>query len=139
MTCEPWLSQGQKAEHGHLLTDTSERPGLLVDCLVTTAGIFRDRQSEFQALGRAWDAAVDYVDAHPDEANEIIARSLGGWLEDPAVVADDPERELATTARSNRQYFGTPDQPGQIYETMQYGIDVWSELGELRCELAPPM
>jgi NitT/TauT family transport system substrate-binding protein len=30
VTFEPWLSQARNAEHGHLLSDTSERPGLLV-------------------------------------------------------------------------------------------------------------
>jgi hypothetical protein len=40
-------------------------------------------------------------------------------------------------ADKNRAYFGTPDQPGQIYQTMQYAIDVWSELGVLKVEVAP--
>ena len=31
---EPWLTQGKEAAHGHLLADTSQRPGLVVDCLV---------------------------------------------------------------------------------------------------------
>jgi hypothetical protein len=30
-----------------------------------------------------------------------------------------------------------PDQPGQIYHTAQYAIDVWSSLGELDFELTP--
>ncbi len=62
VTWEPWLSQGRNIEHGHLLTDTSERPGLLVDGLVTRAGIFADRKEEFRAVARAWDAAVGYFD-----------------------------------------------------------------------------
>jgi hypothetical protein len=40
-------------------------------------------------------------------------------------------------ASKNRDYFGTPDQPGPIYQTMQYAIDVWSDLGVLKVEVAP--
>ena len=39
VTFEPWLTQGKEAAHGHLLTDSSEKPGLLVDCLLTTPGV----------------------------------------------------------------------------------------------------
>ena len=92
--------------------------------MVTTSDILRDRQAEFRSFGRAWDAAVDYVGAHPDEANAIIARYLSGSLEDPAVVADSLSGIHFYDGEENRAYFGTPDHPGQIYETMQHIIDV---------------
>ena len=77
VTYEPFLTQAKNAEHGHLLIDDSHHPGLVVDCLMTTAGIFNSRKEEFKALAQAWDAAVKYVAAHPDEANEIMARNMG--------------------------------------------------------------
>jgi NitT/TauT family transport system substrate-binding protein len=40
VTWEPYLSQGRNVAHGHLLTDSSERPGLIGDCLATKASIF---------------------------------------------------------------------------------------------------
>jgi hypothetical protein len=40
-------------------------------------------------------------------------------------------------AAMNREYFGTPDQPGPIYRTMHYAIDIWSDLGMLKVELKP--
>jgi NitT/TauT family transport system substrate-binding protein len=137
VTWEPDLTPAKNADHGHLLTDTSERPGLIVDCIVTTADILHDRQAEFQALGRAWDAAVDYTRARPDEANAIIARYLGGSLEDPAVVGESLRGIHLYDGEENRAYFGTPDHPGQIYETMQRIIDVWSSLGRLKAAIAP--
>ena len=36
-----------------------------------------------------------------------------------------------------RNYFGTPETPGQIYQTMQYAIDIWTEHGLLDFELSP--
>jgi NitT/TauT family transport system substrate-binding protein len=137
VTFEPWLTQAKNADHGHLLTDTSEQPGLLVDCMVTTADVFRERQAEFRSFGRAWDAAVDYVDAHPRESNAIIARHLGGSLEDPAVVGESLSGIHFYDGEENREYFGTPDHPGQIHETMQRIIDVWSSLGRVKADISP--
>ena len=69
VTWEPWLTQGRRSEHGHLLAVSSETPGLIVDCLLAKPEVLDARLAEFQALARAWDAAVHYVEAHPDEAN----------------------------------------------------------------------
>jgi NitT/TauT family transport system substrate-binding protein len=137
VTWEPYLSQGRDVAHGHLLTDSSERPGLIGDCLATKASIFSERKGEFQAVARAWDAAVQHVEAHPDEANEIMARRMGDWLADPSVVAEILRGVALYDADQNREYFGTAERPGQIYQTMQYAIEVWTELGLLKTELVP--
>ena len=134
---EPWLTQGKEAEHGHLLADTSERPGLVADCLVTKSVVLDNRLAEFRALARAWDAALEYVEAHPEESNEIMARNVGGWLEDPAVFAETLKGVRFYDSARNREYFGTPDHPGQIYQTAQYGIDIWSSLGALKADITP--
>ena len=89
------------------------RPGLIVDCLVTKADVLDDRLAEFRALARAWDAALEYVKAHPDEANEIMARNVGGWLEDPAVFAETLKGVRFYDSARNREYFGTPDHPAR--------------------------
>jgi NitT/TauT family transport system substrate-binding protein len=134
---EPWLTQGKEAAHGHLLADTSERPGLVADCLVTRTDVLDARLPAFKALARAWDAALAYVEAHPEEAHEIMARNLGGWLEDPAVFAETLKGVRFYDSARNREYFGTPEKPGQVYQTAQYGIDVWTSLGALNIELTP--
>ena len=78
VTWEPLLTQGRQSAHGHLLANSSETPGLLVDCLAAKTAVFERRRAEFQALARAWDAALDYVAAHPEEANAIGRRSAAG-------------------------------------------------------------
>jgi NitT/TauT family transport system substrate-binding protein len=137
VTWEPYLTQGKNVAHGHLLTDTSERPGLLGDCLAAKPSLFTDRKEEFRSVARAWDAAVRFVASHPDEANEIMARNMGDWLEDPAVFAETLRGVALYDLEDNRAYFGTPDQPGPIYETMRYATAIWSELGMLKVELTP--
>jgi hypothetical protein len=62
---------------------------------------------------------------------------MGDWLEDPTVFADMLRGVALYDADDNRAYFGTPDQPGQLYQTMQYAIDVWTELELLKTKLTP--
>ena len=137
ITWEPWLTQGRTVDHGHLLTDSSERPGLIVDGLLTRADVFAARTADFRAVARAWDAAVGYFEANPDEAIQIMARHVGGWLEDPAVFAETLKGVRFFDAESNREYFGTPEHPGQIYQTARYAIDLWSSVGMLKAPLSP--
>jgi NitT/TauT family transport system substrate-binding protein len=137
VTFEPWLTPGRNVGHGHLLTDTSKQPGLITDCLETTAGVLGDRREEFKAVRRAWVAAVEYVKTHPDEAVEIMARSLGGGLKDPTAFAEVLKGVGIYDGAGIRAYLGTPENPGPIYQTMQHAIDVWSELGVLKVEVTP--
>jgi NitT/TauT family transport system substrate-binding protein len=137
VTSDPFLTEAANAGHGHLLTDTSEQPGLIVDCLLVKADVFDDRKNDFRALARTWDAAVRYVEDHPDDANEIMARHLGGGLEILRPSARSWSAWDFYDADRNRQYFGTREKPGQAYGTMQKAIDVWSELGMLKVEVTP--
>jgi NitT/TauT family transport system substrate-binding protein len=68
----------------------------------------------------------------------MMARSVGGWLEDPAVFAETLKGFRFYDSARNREYFGTPEKPGKIYDTAQYGIDMWKSLGALSVELTPP-
>jgi NitT/TauT family transport system substrate-binding protein len=137
VTYDPFLSAALQAGHGHLLTDSSEQPGLMFDCLMTKRSLFEARKEEFRAVARAWDAAVSYVAAHPDEAHRIMARHLGGGNEDPAAFAESLKGVGLYDAAASRAFFGTPDQPGPIYETMQLAIEVLADAGQLKTELTP--
>jgi NitT/TauT family transport system substrate-binding protein len=137
VTWEPWLTQGRTTDHGHLLTDSSERPGLIVDGLLTRADLFAERKDEFRAVARAWDAAVEYFETNPDEAIRIMARHVGGWLEDPIVFAETLKGVRFFDAEGNQKYFGTPGRPGQIYQTAHYAIELWSSVGMLKAPLTP--
>ena len=137
VTWEPWLTEAKQAEHGHLLTDSSDRPGLIIDVVFTTPSVLDARRDEFAALAHAWFEAVDYVQANPDEAREIMARGVGGWLEDPAVFAEALAGVRFYDSDRNQEYLGTADQPGPIYPTLQAAIDVWSDLGMLEVEVSP--
>jgi NitT/TauT family transport system substrate-binding protein len=137
VTFEPWLTPGKNAAHGHLLTDTSKQSGLITDCLETTAGVLDQRRPEFQAIGRAWVAAVEFFKTHQDEAIGIMARNLGGGSENPIEFAEALKGVEIYDEAGIRAYLGTPEQPGPIYRTMQRAIDIWTELGVLKVEVTP--
>jgi NitT/TauT family transport system substrate-binding protein len=80
---------------------------------------------------------VHYVEEHPDEANEIMAHNVGGWLEEPGVFAETLKGVRFYNSARNREYFGTPDRPGQIYQTSQFAIDVRRSLGALDVPQTP--
>jgi NitT/TauT family transport system substrate-binding protein len=137
VTSDPFLTELRSADRAHVLTDTTDQPGLLVDCLMTRADVFDHRKRDFQAVARAWDAAVKYVESHPNEASEIIARNLGGDLQDPAAFAQMLRAVVLYNDTKSREYFGTPQKPGPIYQTMQQAIDVWSSAGMLKTQVSP--
>lgn len=88
VTWEPWLSRGKATSHGALLVDSSAKPGLITDVMVTTKAKLEARRPEMVALYRAWSKAVDWQKTHASEADAIMAKGVGGWLEDPAVFAE---------------------------------------------------
>ena len=138
VTWEPHLSAAKNTDHGHLLTDSSDHPGLLADGLFALADVLESRREDFKAVARAWDRAVNFVEAHPDEAIEIMARNVGGWLEDPAEFAAAMEGVSFYDKTRNQEYFGTAESPGEIHKTLQHTIDVWSEHGRLKREDLTP-
>ena len=131
VTWEPHLTAARNTEHGHLLTDSSSRPGLIVDGLFTLPDVLETRREEFKAVARAWDRAVDFVETDPDEAIEIMARNVGGWLEDPAEFAAAMQGVHFYGKARNLEYFGTAESHGEMYEMAQHVIDVWSKLGRV--------
>jgi NitT/TauT family transport system substrate-binding protein len=131
------MIEALQAPHAHLLTDTSEQPGIIVDCLITTPERLQEHEPDFEALGRAWDAAIDYLEANPDEAIEIMAAEIGGAHGDPKVFSETLEKIRFYDGERNLEYFGTPEQPGPAYQTARAAIDVWTSVGVLDFELTP--
>lgn len=88
VTWEPWLSRGKAAPHGSVLVDSAAKPGLITDVMVTTKKTLSEREAAMKGLYRAWAAAVDWQKAHVEDADKIMAKGVGGWLEDTKVFAE---------------------------------------------------
>ncbi len=137
VTWEPWLTRGKQAPHGHLLVDSSATPGLIVDVAVTTPEKLEARRADLRAVYRAWIRAVEFQKANEEEADEIMARGVGGWLEDPAVFKETRAGIGYYDRAMNEAYFGTPDKPGQIVETITNAIELGREIGQFKVAVDP--
>ena len=73
VTWEPALSQGAKAENGHILLTSADKPGLITDVVAATDATLKEKGDDVKAFVRAWYRALDFIKSNPDEANAIMA------------------------------------------------------------------
>jgi NitT/TauT family transport system substrate-binding protein len=137
VTWEPWLTRGQQAEHGHLLVDSSTSPGLITDVAITTPQKLEARAADFEALYRAWVKAVEFQKANEQAADEIMAKGVGGWLEDPAVFAETRAGIVYYDEAMNEEFIGTAEAPGAITETIANALELGKEIGQFDHDVAP--
>ncbi len=134
VTWEPHLSQGSATDHGHLLVDSSQKPGLIVDVVAARADTIAEHRGELEAFVRAWQRALDFLAANPDDAFAIMAAGVGGWLEDPEEFKATVTGIEYLGLDRNREMFGTADAPGQLDTTLGYAIEIWSDFGKVQVE-----
>lgn len=137
VTWEPWLTRGKQAPHGRLLTDSSEKPGLITDVVLAPVEVIKSRRAEVQALYRGWNRAVEFVKSNPTEAYAIMAKGVGGWLKDPAVFAETLGGVVYYDKAMNQAFFGTLRNPGNLNKTVQQALDIWSGFGKLQVSVTP--
>jgi NitT/TauT family transport system substrate-binding protein len=138
VTWEPHLTQGEKAEHGRRLVDSSEKPGLIVDVVAVTEETMREQGDELRAFVRAWQRALDFLESNPQEGYKIMADGVGGWLSDPgefeAVVTGIEYLDLDR----NKEMFGSAEAPGQLHQTLGDAIAIWSSFDKVQVENLTP-
>lgn len=137
ITWEPWLSRTRLREHGHVLTDTADRPNLLIDAMVARQETLEARTAEFAALYRAWQRAVDFARNDPDAADEIMADGLGHWLRHPDVVSDMRAGIAWYDGAANAALFDEPGRLGPLAVAIGNAIAVWDGFGKLQVKLQP--
>jgi NitT/TauT family transport system substrate-binding protein len=126
VTWQPWLANARETEFGHLLLDTRETPGLIVDTVAFRPQYVAENPEAVAAFVRAYYRAVDEIEANPDEANAIMAESIGMETED--FVATLADLRL-WGADENGAYFGTVEDPGPINDLVQQAGEFYQEIG----------
>ncbi|SMF22132.1 NitT/TauT family transport system substrate-binding protein [Tistlia consotensis] len=137
VTWEPWLTRGKQAPDGHLLVDSSTSPGLITDVAITTKETLAKRGKELAALYRAWAKAVAWQKTHEDEADKIMAKGVGGWLDDPAVFKETRAGIAFYDAAMNKSFIGTEAKPGPIAETIANAEALNKENGTSDIDVPP--
>jgi len=134
VTWEPHLSQGAATEHGKVLVSSAQTPGLIVDVIAVLDTTAQEKRKELQAFVRAWQRALDYLASNPDEAYQIMARGVGGWLEDPQEFKGAVTGIEYLDIARNREMFGTAANPGVLAKTVDDAIAIWSDLGRIKVD-----
>ena len=95
------------------------------------------RAADFEALYRAWVKAVEFQKANEQAADEIMAKGVGGWLEDPAVFAETRAGIVYYDEAMNEEFIGTAEAPGAITETIANALELGKEIGQFDHDVAP--
>ena len=104
---------------------------------ITTPEKLAERADDFKALYRAWVRAVEFQKANEQEADEIMAKGVGGWLEDPAVFAETRAGIVYYDEAMNQAFIGTPEAPGTITGTIENALELGREIGQFEHDVAP--
>ncbi|NVK33972.1 MAG: ABC transporter substrate-binding protein [Rhodobacteraceae bacterium] len=112
VTWEPWLTRGKATDHGALLVDSSTTPGLITDVAVTTEETLAAKPEAMAALYRAWAKAVAWQKENEAEGDEIMAKGVGGWLEDPEVFAETRAGIVFYDAEMNKSFMDKSNEGG---------------------------
>ncbi|MET2828921.1 ABC transporter substrate-binding protein [Mesorhizobium shangrilense] len=137
VTWEPALSQGANSANGHLLLSSADKPGLITDVVAVTPETAATHQADLKAFVRAWYRALEFIKTNPDEANQIMASGVGGWLADPVVFKQTLAGIEYLDKSANQTFFGSSAAPGQISKTLGYALDIWSEKGRIQAKIKP--
>jgi NitT/TauT family transport system substrate-binding protein len=129
VTWEPWLSKAKEAPDGQVLIDSSKNPGLIVDVLIFRKDVIEKRKADVQAVIKGWMQANDYYKSSKDDAVAIMAKSVGGWLEDPKVFAETLAGVQYYDEAGNKEYFAGAEAP--VFKTAQFAIDLWAKQGKV--------
>jgi NitT/TauT family transport system substrate-binding protein len=80
----PFTLQALERPGSHVLFDSSDYPGTIPDHLVVSGDLVDDRPEDVQLLIDAWYATLDYMEANPEEALDILAGAAELSTEDYA-------------------------------------------------------
>lgn len=132
VTWEPQLSQGAATDHGKLLVSSADTPGLIVDVVAVLESTAKEHEAELKGLVRAWQRALDYLESNPDEAYQIMADGVGGWLKDANEFKGAAGGVEYLGIDRNLELFGTPADPGILSQTIDNAIEIWGDLGRIK-------
>jgi len=74
VTYEPFLSQAVEEGDGELVFTVADTNGTIEDVLVGRAAMMEKRKKDYKIIMDAWYKALDYINEHPEEAFEVMAK-----------------------------------------------------------------
>jgi len=137
VTWEPNLTFATTQSDGKLLENSRSTPGVIVDVVSLSCSYIEKHPEDVKALVTGWYQALDYIKANPQKAQDLMAKSIGGYLSDPKDVADAMKNVRFYDQAINAKYFGTADKPGPILDTFELGNKVAIDMGRIKDPIDP--
>ncbi|MCI1857151.1 MAG: ABC transporter substrate-binding protein [Sporolactobacillus sp.] len=131
VTWQPWLTKAEKTSFGHVLLSSDKTPGLIVDSLGLRQDFVKKNPKLVQGIVDAWYDALAYAKKHPDEADAIMAKSMGQTVKD--FKATEPDVQFYDKA-GNKKYFGSRSNPGLIYDVTDQAATFWKKVGLIKTQ-----
>jgi NitT/TauT family transport system substrate-binding protein len=131
---EPWLTKASEQGNGYVLASTKEYPNLIVDCLAFNNQVVEQSPEDVQKIVNVVLKAIAYWEKNPEEANKIMAPF---FEVDAAKYAQILSGARFTNLTRNREYFGTKDKPGPIFEVAKQASDIWLKANVIQASVSP--
>ncbi len=110
----PFTTAALQRPGSKVLFSSADYPGAISDHFVATASAAEDHPDELQALVDAWYLTLDWIAAHPDEANAIMAEAAGVTPEEYADYAEGTT--IFTAEQALDSFVDRPDDPTSLPE-----------------------
>lgn len=112
----PFTTQALKRQGSKELFSSKDFPGAIPDHLVFTREFVDKNPDQIQAMVDSWFATLDYMQANPDRANEIMAKRAGVSVDEYKEYADGTK---IFTIEENLKAF----QPGNDMSSLSYAAE----------------
>jgi NitT/TauT family transport system substrate-binding protein len=131
VTWEPHLSLVREKKQGKVLIDSTSTPGLIVDVVDLNCDFIKNNPKDVEALVKGFYKAVEFIKSNPDEANAIMAKGVGGYLEKPEDFAEAAKGVRFYDQARNVEFLGTPEK-GEAKDLIELGNKIWGGFQKLK-------
>jgi len=125
VTWEPYLSESNTREGGHVLVSSADYPKTIVDVMVMRSDFAEANPEAVAGFTAAWYEAVEFYKANPEAGNEIMAKGLGLDAEE---VAEMAAGITFYGAEENAALFDA-SQAESLYDVADRAASFWSGMG----------
>lgn len=116
---KPWDQKALEAGQ-RVLFEIPSVPPLFPNLIVFREDVIQDRPEDTRAFIQAWFEALEYRQAHPDEANAIIARLTNQKVED---LAGNNEVKLFSLADNQKMFDKANASASSVYHSAKMNLD----------------
>lgn len=134
VTWEPHLTLAKQADKGQVLIDSSKTPGAIVDVVALNCDYIAKNPKDVDALVKGLYKANEFIKSDPEKAYEVMAKGVGGWLEDPKEFASSAKGVNFYGKDRNAEFFKGGDE-GEAGKLIKLGSEIWGGFGKLKMDI----